>query len=51
MIKTRNLSFSYTSMPPYILDNINLEIKAGEYISVLGENGCGKSRDKGGCWI
>jgi len=43
MIQTENLSFSYTGSPPYILDSIDLEIKDGEYVSVLGENGCGKS--------
>lgn len=43
MIRAENLSFSYTGQRPYILDGINLDIKAGEYVSVVGENGCGKS--------
>lgn len=43
MIVAEGLSFSYTGSPPYILDNVNLEIKDGDYVSVLGENGCGKS--------
>lgn len=43
MIQAENLSFSYTGQRPYILDGINLDIKAGEYVSVVGENGCGKS--------
>lgn len=43
MIKIENLFFSYTNSRPYILDDINLTINDGEYISVLGENGCGKS--------
>ena len=43
MIQADNLSFSYTSSPPYILDGVNLEINDGEYVSVLGENGSGKS--------
>lgn len=43
MIKTENLYFSYTGMPPYVLSGINLEIQDGEYVSVVGENGCGKS--------
>ncbi len=43
MIKAENLYFSYTGTKPYILNNINLEIHDGEYISVVGENGCGKS--------
>lgn len=43
MIKINNLFFSYTKSQPYLLNNINLTIDDGEYISVLGENGCGKS--------
>jgi len=43
MIKAENLSFSYTGSPPYVLDGIDLEIRNGEYVSVVGENGSGKS--------
>lgn len=43
MIKAGNLSFSYTGSPPYVLNGINLEIRDGEYVSVVGENGSGKS--------
>jgi zinc transport system ATP-binding protein len=43
MIKAENLYFSYTGAPPHVLNGINLEIGEGEYISVVGENGCGKS--------
>lgn len=43
MIKAENLYFSYTGSPPYVLDSINLEIRDGEYVSVVGENGSGKS--------
>ena len=43
MIKTDNLFFSYKGSPPYVLNNINLEIRDGEYVSVLGANGSGKS--------
>jgi ABC-type Mn/Zn transport systems, ATPase component len=43
MITIEHLYFSYTGMKPYILEDINLEIKEGEYISVIGENGCGKT--------
>jgi zinc transport system ATP-binding protein len=43
MIRAENLFFSYSGLPPYILDGINLEIQDGEYISVVGENGSGKS--------
>lgn len=43
MIKAENLFFSYSGFPPYVLDGINLEIRSGEYVSVVGENGSGKS--------
>ncbi|NLH00989.1 MAG: metal ABC transporter ATP-binding protein [Clostridiales bacterium] len=43
MIKAENLFFSYTGNAPYVLENINFEIKNGEYVSVVGENGSGKS--------
>lgn len=43
MIKIRNLYFSYNNLAPYILNNINLTINNCEYVSILGENGCGKS--------
>jgi len=43
MIKAEGLFFSYTGLAPYILEDINLEIKGGEYVSVVGENGSGKS--------
>lgn len=43
MIKIENLFFSYTGSAPYIFQDVSLEIGGGEYISVVGDNGCGKS--------
>jgi zinc transport system ATP-binding protein len=43
LIEAKNLTFSYTGSPPFILDGIHLKIDDGNYVSVLGENGCGKS--------
>lgn len=43
MIQAKNLYFSYTGSPPYVLGGIDLTIHRGEYVSVVGENGCGKS--------
>ena len=43
MIRAEDLYFSYTGSRPFVLDGINLDIKDGEYVSVVGENGCGKS--------
>lgn len=41
-ISIRNVTFGYQSYNP-VLENINLEIKAGEMIGVVGHSGCGKS--------
>jgi zinc transport system ATP-binding protein len=43
MIKAENLYFSYTGANPYILRGLNLELRDGEYVSVVGDNGSGKS--------
>lgn len=43
MIRAEKLYFSYTGSRPFVLNGINLDIKDGEYVSVVGENGCGKS--------
>lgn len=41
-LEFRNVFFSYDPEQP-ILTNINLTVKAGELIAVVGKNGCGKS--------
>jgi len=43
MIQVDKLFFSYTNSAPYILNDISLTINEGEYLSILGDNGCGKS--------
>jgi zinc transport system ATP-binding protein len=43
MLQVQNLSFSYADNSKYVIDDMSFKIYAGEYISVLGENGCGKS--------
>ena len=43
MINIKNLCFTYTNSRPYILDNVNLKIEKGTYVSILGENGSAKS--------
>ena len=43
MIKIDSVGFKYPGMEKTILKNINLTVNAGEYISIVGENGCGKS--------
>ncbi len=46
LIRIDNISFSYrvnerTKMP--VFDGISLEVHEGEYIAIIGHNGCGKS--------
>ncbi len=43
MIRAENLYFSYNASPPFVLNGIDFELKNGEYVSVVGENGCGKT--------
>ena len=42
-IELSNVSFRYQKTAPYILDGLDLKIKAGEYVAVVGKTGCGKS--------
>ena len=43
MIKFEDVFFQYSSSKKTALSNINLEIKEGRWLSVLGKNGSGKS--------
>lgn len=43
MIEGKNIVFSYTGLPPYVLNEIDLDVQRGAYISVVGDNGSGKS--------
>ena len=43
IIKIGNLSFRYDESDPLVLENINLSIFAGEWVSIVGHNGSGKS--------
>ena len=45
MIKTKSLKKVYTTeeVETTALNDINLEVKEGEYVSIMGPSGCGKS--------
>lgn len=43
MIQINNISFSYTGKTPYLLQDIDLNIPKGAYVSILGENGSSKT--------
>jgi len=42
-IELSNVSFRYYDTQPYVLDGLNLKIRAGEYVAIVGKTGCGKS--------
>jgi len=42
-IKFENVCFKYEGMQDNVLENFNIEIKDGEKIAIVGENGCGKT--------
>lgn len=43
VIEFRSVSFKYPRTKKYVLKNINLTIKTGEHIAIVGENGAGKT--------
>ena len=42
-IEMSHISFRYDENTPYILNDLSLNIKAGEYVAIVGRTGCGKS--------
>lgn len=44
-IQIKDVSFEYKDNKEsfYALDNINIDIKEGEFVCLLGSSGCGKS--------
>ena len=42
-IEMSHVSFRYDENSPYILEDLSLDIKAGEYVAIVGRTGCGKS--------
>ena len=42
-IEMSHVSFRYEENMPYVLNDLSLDIKAGEYVAIVGRTGCGKS--------
>ncbi|MBQ1675429.1 MAG: ATP-binding cassette domain-containing protein [Oscillospiraceae bacterium] len=42
-IELSNVSFHYYDTQPYVINGLNLKVKAGEYVAIVGKTGCGKS--------
>lgn len=43
MMELQNLDFSYSGEPPYLINNLSLNIGKAERICIIGKNGKGKS--------
>ena len=42
-IELNNVSFRYEDNAPYVIDDMTLKIKPGQYVAIVGKTGCGKS--------
>ncbi len=42
-IALSGVSFRYNDSMPYVIDDISLQIRPGEYVGLVGTTGCGKS--------
>jgi len=42
-IEVRNLSFRYAESDPWVLEDLNFSIEAGESVAISGASGCGKT--------
>lgn len=42
-VQIRNLSFRYSDLDPYVIRNLNLDIKSGQSVALVGPSGSGKT--------
>lgn len=43
VLEIKNMSYKYDGVESYTLKNINMTVKPGEHIAIVGENGAGKT--------
>ena len=42
-VEMSHISFRYDPDSPYVIEDLSLRIRAGEYVAIVGRTGCGKS--------
>ncbi len=42
-VELNGVSFRYREDMPYVLDDLSLKIRPGQYVAIVGKSGCGKS--------
>jgi len=42
-LKVSNLNFNYHDKHPFVLEDINFEVSAGQFVAIVGESGAGKT--------
>ena len=42
-IELSSVSFRYNDEMPYVLNNLSLKVRSGQYVAIVGKTGCGKS--------
>ena len=42
-IELKDVSFRYASTEPFVIENLNLTVDAGEAVTIVGPSGCGKT--------
>ncbi len=42
-VEMSHVSFRYDPDTPYVIEDLSLRIRAGEYVAIVGRTGCGKS--------
>ena len=42
-IELQDVRFRYSDQDPWVLDGLNLKVRAGESVAIVGPSGCGKS--------